>query len=388
VQIILPRRKGLMKRFVSGLMLTILITSMLAFMFNVQPVKGEWTGTVYIRADGSIDPPDAPIITYDNATYMLINNIKSSDDGIIVERDNIVVDGEAYAIEGVQKAGTRGVDLSFRRNVTIRNVNIQQFDIGILIQYSIQNSIVENNITNNLFCGVELDYSSFNNINKNKITNNGNGIGLYESSNNTISRNNVLNKNNGFYFAYSSNNIVYANNIVSCRYDGVRLFGSYSNMFFKNNITNHHTGIDLTQSFGNSISENNIANNSDGISLYVSSNNKIFHNNLMANDRQVYDFAWYHPEIMPSINVWDDSYPSGGNYWSDYHGIDLYSGPYQNETGSDGIGDTPYVIDENNVDHYPLMNPWTPKPSVINATVDIQPQALNLRSIGKWITIY
>jgi PKD repeat protein len=36
----------------------------------------------------------------------------------------------------------------------------------------------------------------------------------------------------------------------------------------------------------------------------------------------------------------------------------LFSGPYQNETGSDGIGDTPYVIDENNLDRYPLMNPW------------------------------
>jgi len=33
----------------------------------------------------------------------------------------------------------------------------------------------------------------------------------------------------------------------------------------------------------------------------------------------------------------------------------LFSGPYQNVTGSDGIGETPYVIDENNTDNYPLM---------------------------------
>jgi len=69
----------------------------------------------------------------------------------------------------------------------------------------------------------------------------------------------------------------------------------------------------------------------------------------------------------------------------------LYSGVYQNEPGSDGIGDTPYVIDENNIDHYPLMNPYTippPAPLVINATVDINPRALNLRSRGKWITGY
>jgi hypothetical protein len=39
----------------------------------------------------------------------------------------------------------------------------------------------------------------------------------------------------------------------------------------------------------------------------------------------------------------------------------LYSGPYQNETSSDAIGDKPYVIDANNIDHYPLMNKVIPE---------------------------
>lgn len=50
-----------------------------------------------------------------------------------------------------------------------------------------------------------------------------------------------------------------------------------------------------------------------------------------------------------------------GNYWSDYSGVDLCTGPYQNLTegiGSDGIGDTNYPIDGSNVDNYPLMIPW------------------------------
>jgi hypothetical protein len=70
----------------------------LLLAFNIKPAKGAWTGTVYIRADGSIYPLDAPIMTYDNLTYTLTENITSSDNGIIVERDNIILDGAGYTI--------------------------------------------------------------------------------------------------------------------------------------------------------------------------------------------------------------------------------------------------------------------------------------------------
>jgi hypothetical protein len=71
----------------------------------------------------------------------------------------------------------------------------------------------------------------------------------------------------------------------------------------------------------------------------------------------VYEWSQEYPEISPSINVWDNSYPSGGNYWSNYTGVDMKSGFYQNETGNDGIGDMTHTIDANNTDHYPLMAP-------------------------------
>jgi hypothetical protein len=56
--------------------------------------------------------------------------------------------------------------------------------------------------------------------------------------------------------------------------------------------------------------------------------------------------------------VWDNGYPAGGNYWSDYTGKDQYSGTKQNANGSDAVGDTPYDINFGQRDHYPLISPY------------------------------
>jgi hypothetical protein len=40
----------------------------------------------------------------------------------------------------------------------------------------------------------------------------------------------------------------------------------------------------------------------------------------------------------------------------------LFNDIDQNETGSDGVGDIPYVVNENCTDHYPLINPWMGSP--------------------------
>jgi hypothetical protein len=62
-------------------------------------------------------------------------------------------------------------------------------------------------------------------------------------------------------------------------------------------------------------------------------------------------------------NTWDDGYPSGGNYWSDYVGVDVEMGPNQDLPGSDGLGDTPYNIDASNTDHYPWFGGAPPLPT-------------------------
>jgi parallel beta-helix repeat protein len=78
---------------------------------------------------------------------------------------------------------------------------------------------------------------------------------------------------------------------------------------FGNNITaNSRDGIYLYESSNNTISKNSITANNWGIYFYTSCyNNTIYHNNLINNTNQV-DISY------DSVNVWDDGYPSGGNY--------------------------------------------------------------------------
>ncbi|MGD0496456.1 MAG: NosD domain-containing protein [Candidatus Bathyarchaeia archaeon] len=354
----------MLKRAVSGIILTLLLTGMLTLAFNIQPVKA--SGTIYIRADGSVDPPDAPITTLDNVTYTLTENINitSSDDGIILERDNIIIDGNGYTVQGSVTFFSRGIILTGRSNVTIKNTRITTFHYGITT----------------LGYEPEIDSCSYGNISGNNVANNVDGIYLSSSSGYSISGNNITANNMwGIRLAFSSGNSISGNNMTANGWAGIYLESCSGNSISGNNIANNGHGVQLYGSSSNTMAGNNITNNGYGIMLdWASPGNKLYHNNFN-NTNQVCS--------SDSMNVWDDDYPSGGNYWSDYVGVDLYHGLYQNETGSDGIGDIPCIIDENNQDNYPLMEPWSPV-EVVNATIDIDPGTLNLRSRGKWITCY
>ena len=305
--------------------------------------------TIYIRADGSIDPSGAPVLRQGNI-YTLISNVTSNADGIVIERDNITLDGAGFTVQG--NGAGNGISLSGLSGVTIENANIENF--GIYLVDSSNNNIRGNDITANT-C-ITLDSSSGNSISGNNITNNGGwGIKLGSSSNNTVSENNIANIFTGIPWE---------------PWFGIWLAGSSFNTLSQNDIANEIQGVSLMNfpasvadgSSFNTVSENNITDNEYGIVLGIwwsdymtignCSNNAISHNNFIGNYQQVLSGS--------STNVWDNGYPSGGNYWSDYNGTDVRQGPYQNETGDDGIGDTPYVIDATNLDNYPLMNPFGP----------------------------
>jgi parallel beta-helix repeat protein len=243
--------------------------------------------------------------------------------------------------------------------MTVQNLNLTSNVQGILLAYTTNTTLTENNVTNNAW-GMYLQSSSHNTLYENNVTNNAYAIQLESSSSCIISGNNVTNNTGsgggyGIALDNSSGCIVSGNNVTNDDDGGILLnYCSFSTTVYGNTVKNNYYGINLYYSSGCIVSENNVINNFYGVYLDGSSNNTIYHNSFVNNTNQVY--ARYMPR---SLNAWDNGYPSGGNYWSNYTGSDLHSGPYQNITGSDGIGDKPYVIDANNTDHYPLMGPFS-----------------------------
>jgi parallel beta-helix repeat protein len=390
-----------MKKVFSGIMLTLLLTGLLVLAFNLQIVKASDT-TIYIRPNGDVDPPTAPIQRVGDVYTFWADIYFYS---LVVERDNIVVDGDYYMLQGI--GGGNGVTLSGRSNVTIRNIEIKAFSSGIVLSGSSNSSIVGNKMTNNGGNGIDLPASSYNSIVGNKMTNNaGQGVHLSgSSSHNSIVGNNITNNGGHGVFIYSGwsscwYNSIAGNSIINNGGHGIYLqaisypSSSSYNSIVRNSIANNgEHGIRIEgipgasgDSSYNSIVGNKIANNTYGINLLgPCPHNFIYYNDFVNNTHQVYT-------DIGLVNVWDNGYPSGGNYWSNYTGIDLYKGRYQNITGSDGIGDTPHIIEPNNQDRYPFMNQtgwWnhteldfslTPSPAYVGQTVTMLGNLIDMLS--------
>jgi parallel beta-helix repeat protein len=201
----------------------------------------------------------------------------------------------------------------------------------------------------------------------------GQGIFLYHSERVEVAHNDLSSDGSAIMVYFSYRNIVTDNTISNPEWTGINIWGS-NNLIARNRITNSNTAISLYLSYTNTIRENDIIGNKWGIILYLdeyeywhpSVGNVFYHNNFIDNTNHACDSGY--------DNEWDNGYPSGGNYWSDYSGPDEFSGPNQTEAGSDGIGDIPrtigvcpnfpyeYVTPSHPEDRYPLMEPFAVPP--------------------------
>jgi parallel beta-helix repeat protein len=277
----------------AALILMLILCSVLVAIPNILTVRA--SETVYIRADGTVDGTDK--IQRDGNVYTFTDNLYEH---IVVEKDNIVVDGAGYTLQGDGKIS--GIWLENRCNVTIKNMQLTHLGEGIRIMGNCKNNtIIGNNIT-------DIGHETA-----------GNGIWVsFGASNNTISGNNITNN-----------------------YVGIFVYMGGGNIISENYITANGLGVWIAGG-SNRIIRNDIINNGVGVSVDIGGN-IIYHNNFVNNTVQA-DVG----EASSAVNIWDDGYPSGGNYWSNYNGTD---------NDGDGIGDTPYILNENNQDNHPLMEP-------------------------------
>ncbi len=192
-------------------------------------------------------------------------------------------------------------------------------------------------------------------ISENKITDSQVGIALISAYDNVIAENTLesIGLSAAIQLSYSNNNLIQYNYINSCT-EGIQLTGSTNNTVVDNRVSNcQDVAIRLLGSGvgkkwygpnGNTIMRNNISSSGVGTTVYGANNNVISNNNYINNSVQFsanedYYLTWGGSRSVNTISR---------NYWSDYNGTD---------SNNDGIGDTPYFIDEYNQDEKPLTNP-------------------------------
>jgi parallel beta-helix repeat protein len=296
--------------------------------------------------------------SYDNT--IIYNNFTDSDTGILF------LDSERNRILNNNMSGVYiGMNLLFgNKNNTIANNTVFSSRFGIRLYWKYESNTIFNNtvstsegigifvhgcdepmahpyicsdrtiIANNTVFssrfGILLSWSNINTIINNKVFGNEQvGISVGSSFNYTLAGNDVSNNGNGISLHSSGSGSIFNNTVSSNVWDGVQLGGTYSHDISGNTISSNRRGLSLSDSYGT----------------------LIFHNNFINNVDQAYD-------DHGNENAWDHDYPVGGNYWNDYNGLDWFHGPNQDQLGSDGIGDTPYDIDTDSLDRYPLTDPW------------------------------
>jgi parallel beta-helix repeat protein len=188
---------------------------------------------------------------------------------------------------------------------------------------------------------------------------NGDSTGLFlESRQNTTIKNlTISNFEHGIIYSYyrnmysdCKNNVLIENNIINNKW-GVHCYFA-QNITISGNVISNNSEIGIStfdsgeiQIYGNTLSENNVA-----ASFTNCDNSKVYGNNFIDNVNQTnvdsesnsgLNFGW-------STISWNNG--RVGNFWSNYKGTDV---------NKDGVGDTPYIIDNKNTDRYPLMVPVT-----------------------------
>lgn len=226
-----------------------------------------------------------------------------------------------------------GILLAYTNDSLLMNITSSENERGLHLVCSDDNAVLGCDFSDNSFCGISTVSSSNNIFAGNVLSGNSvNGIRLSHSF--------------PLVGKYSDNNTFVGNNVTG-NLDGVYLENAHNNVICGNLLVgNVRSGVSLDESTGNLLSKNTVRDNRLGVWAFASGD-RIYRNNFLNNSVQVDLFAY-----APSYNIWDNGYPSGGNYWSDYEEVH----PTASQLDASGLWNTSYVMNDYNQDRYPLMN--------------------------------
>jgi parallel beta-helix repeat protein len=307
-------------------------------------------------------------IYFDDVSTGIIDNVESDNN-----KFGIYLLGSSHnqVINSSLCNSGNGICVQGSSNITTINCSIYGNGNGISGLYAQDNQIINSYFYDNSYA-IVFHESSNNFIINCTAYNNSLGYSFWESSDNQIIGSCSYNNSYGIHLVTSSENI----HIIDCKIYGNSLYGilvsessnnrivntimhdnpkgvSFSkasrNMIINSTAYNNQRGFNFGwDSNNNTVTYCNISNNSE-YGVYIDyqilprpKSNLFHHNNFAGNDVNAY---------TPSDNYWDDNIGEG-NYWDDYTGVD---------GNNDGIGDTPYNIDMDGTDRYPLMTPYTPR---------------------------
>ena len=250
--------------------------------------EGSVTGTDMMQRNGNV-------YTFTGGIY----------DSIVVLRDNVVIDGAGYALRG--DGNSTGVFLQDRTNVTIRNMEISNFDCGIKLPSgymetsSRKNTILGNNITGNTI-GIQLSQFTENNfVYDNLITNNSYGVQIFHSPNNVFKNNHL--KNNQYNLWVYAETSVPASHFVNDIDDSNTVDGKpiYYWVNQHDKIVPSDAGyVALIDCSGITVQNLTLANNGQGV-LLVSTNSSLITKNRVANND--YGIVVYGPYLPCAYNT-------------------------------------------------------------------------------------
>ena len=288
------------------------------------------------------------------------NHIENYSIGIFLSGEYQSVIEKNTIIDNINSEVLKGIWLSLSHENVVQENTIEYPNAagmyGIYIESSNSNVFQRNTIQNAL-SGFNFSSSDQNTVSGNTIhPNTLNGQGIYIEGNSlsyNITDNIIDDGTQGIFIqGFSSGHLISGNTIMDNSQEGILITADDGapgtwNTITENSIQRNRFGIKIMSAEKNSITNNNVSWNNYGIYLCsVACENYISQNKFFNNSMQAYDLG---------SNIWNNSYPYGGNYWNDYIGVDVFIGPAQNQPGSDGIWDSPYNISGGtNRDMYPL----------------------------------